>query len=183
MTVRKPIPSSITSAARSCPETFVGTVSPYPTVVTVWTAHHRPDPMDGKFSPSITVMRIPAPSVIAVVAEAISPPAPRGVVARASILSSQRSSFVSSAIEVTFALAHSGPARGTVVAAGRARNAVRRWLVVPGVCLSRRSPRCFSAIGGARGCAPFSFRPAPVVGVLDRGREVCSTPEPVPPRG
>src|SRR6185503_3970140 len=44
ITVRKPIPRSMTSAARSCPETFVGTLSPYPTVVTVWTAHQSPDP-------------------------------------------------------------------------------------------------------------------------------------------
>jgi len=50
ITVRKPIPSNITSAARSCPETFDGTLSPYPTVVTVWTAHHRPDPRVGKLS-------------------------------------------------------------------------------------------------------------------------------------
>ena len=34
-TVRKPIPKSITSTARSCPLTVVGTSSPYLTVVTV----------------------------------------------------------------------------------------------------------------------------------------------------
>lgn len=51
--------------------------------------------------------------VIEVVTVAITTPAPRGVVARASTLSSRRSSLVPSGIEVTFALAHSGPANGT----------------------------------------------------------------------
>jgi hypothetical protein len=111
MTVRKPIPSSMTSAARSCPETVVGTSSPYPTVVTVWTAHQSPDPRDGKLARSTTVMRRPAATVIKVDTVAMTTPAPRGVVARARILSSRRSSLVSSAIEMTFALAHSGPAQ------------------------------------------------------------------------
>src|SRR6185436_12318345 len=112
MTVRKPIPRSMTSAARSCPATVVGTWSPYPTVVTVWTPHQSPDPSDGKLSPSTTVIRRPAATVIEVDTVAITTPAPRGVVARASILSSQRSNLVSSAIEVTFALARSRPAQG-----------------------------------------------------------------------
>ena len=44
MTVREPIPTSITSAATSRPATFAGTWSSYPTVVTVCTAHQSPDP-------------------------------------------------------------------------------------------------------------------------------------------
>ena len=51
--------------------------------------------------------------VIEVVTVAITTPAPRGVVARASTLSSRRSILVPSGIEVTFALAHSGPANGS----------------------------------------------------------------------
>jgi hypothetical protein len=46
MIVRKPIPNSMTSAATNRPATVVGTWSPYPTVVVVWTAHQSPDPID-----------------------------------------------------------------------------------------------------------------------------------------
>ena len=46
-TVRKPIPKNITSTARNRPPTVVGTLSPYPTVVVVWTAHQSPSPSDG----------------------------------------------------------------------------------------------------------------------------------------
>ena len=85
MTVRKPIPTSITSAATSFPATLVGTWSPYPTVVTVWTAHQSPDPIDGKFLRSATVISIPAPTVIAVDTVAITTAAPRGLVAWATM--------------------------------------------------------------------------------------------------
>ena len=47
ITVRKPIPNSITKAATSRPATSSGTLSPYPTVVVVWTAHQSPEPIDG----------------------------------------------------------------------------------------------------------------------------------------
>ena len=43
MTVRKPIPKSITATATSCPAAFVGTLSPYPTVLTVWAENQSPD--------------------------------------------------------------------------------------------------------------------------------------------
>ena len=56
MTVRKPIPNSITAAATSRPATDSGTLSPYPTVVVVWTAHQSPDPIDGYRSWSVTVI-------------------------------------------------------------------------------------------------------------------------------
>jgi len=55
ITVRKPIPNSITAAAMSRPVTDSGTLSPYPTVVVVWTAHQSPDPIDGYRSWSVTV--------------------------------------------------------------------------------------------------------------------------------
>ena len=42
MIVRKATPKSMTSAAMSRPVRFVGTLSPYPTVVTVWTPHQSP---------------------------------------------------------------------------------------------------------------------------------------------
>ena len=48
---------------------------------------------------------MPAPTVITVDTEAITTAAPRGLVARASTLSSHRSSLVSCAITVEFALA------------------------------------------------------------------------------
>ena len=83
MTVRKATPRSMTSTATSCPARFVGTLSPYPTVVTVWAAHQSPEPIEGKLSWLTTVTRTPAPTVIAVDAEAITIAAPRGVVARA----------------------------------------------------------------------------------------------------
>ena len=110
MIVRKATPKSMTSAATSRPVRFVGTSSPYPTVVTVWTAHQSPDPIDGKFSPSTRVIRSPAPTVITVDAVAITMVAPRGVVARATALSSRRSSLDSSATLSGFAFAGSSPA-------------------------------------------------------------------------
>ncbi len=110
MTVRKPIPTNMTSAATSRPATVAGTWSPYPTVVTVWTDHQSPDPTDGKLSWSATVIRIPAPTVIEVDTVAITRTAPRGRVARASTRSSRRSSLVSSATTVEFALAGARPA-------------------------------------------------------------------------
>jgi hypothetical protein len=63
--------------------------------------------------------------VIAVVAEAMTTPAPRGVVARASTLFSRRSSLVSSATTVEFALA-----RDFLLARHRARRA-RASAVLP----------------------------------------------------
>ena len=60
MTVRKPIPNSITNAATSRPGTFSGTLSPYPTVVVVWIAHQSPEPIDGYRSCSATVIKKPA---------------------------------------------------------------------------------------------------------------------------
>jgi hypothetical protein len=47
MTVRNPIPKSMTSTAMSRPGSVIGTLSPYPTVVTVWAAHQSPDAIDG----------------------------------------------------------------------------------------------------------------------------------------
>ena len=109
ITVRKPIPNSITSVARSRPAAVVGTWSPYPTVVVVWTAHQSPDPIEGNSSWSTTVMRTPVAAVIATVATAITTAAPRGVVARASAWSRCRSSLVSSSIAVRFALVCPSP--------------------------------------------------------------------------
>ena len=110
MTVRKPIPKSMTSTATSRPARVVGTVSPYPTVVTVCAAHQSPNPTDGKFSWSRTVITMPAPTVITVDTVAITMAAPRGVVARANALSSRRSSLVASPILCEFGFAVSTPA-------------------------------------------------------------------------
>src|SRR4051794_9399134 len=115
MTVRKPIPTSITSAATSLPASVAGTWSPYPTVVTVWTAHQSPDPIDGKLSRSATVISIPAPTVITVDTVAITTAAPRGLVAWATRRSSRRSSLVSSSIIGEFAAAAAHPAAGPTV--------------------------------------------------------------------
>ena len=86
-----------------------------PTVVTVWTAHQSPDPIDGKLSWSATVISIPAPTVIKVDTVAITTAAPRGLAARATMRSSRRSSFVSSSITVEFAAAGAHPAAGPTV--------------------------------------------------------------------
>ena len=125
--------------------TFVGTLSPYPTVVTVWTAHHSPDPRDGKLWWSTTVMRSPAATVIDVDAIAMTMPAPRGVDARASILSSRRSSLVLSAIDVTFALSRSGPSSQTFTTL-RSVNACERNRILYAIRLreeGRRRPMAF----------------------------------------
>jgi hypothetical protein len=89
-------------------------LSPYPTVVVVWTAHQSPDPIDGKFSCSATVIRMPAATVIKTDAQAITTAAARGVVARATTLSSRRSSLVSSDIAVGFVPAGSSPPIATL---------------------------------------------------------------------
>ena len=93
MTVRKPIPNSITNAATSRPADDSGTLSPYPTVVVVWIAHQSPDPIDGYLSWSVMVIKTPAATVTTNEVVAITTAAPRGVVARATAASSRRSSL------------------------------------------------------------------------------------------
>src|SRR5512132_3565626 len=100
---------NITNTAMSRPARLVGTLSPYPTVVTVWAAHQSPVPIDGYVSCSTTVTRRPAAMVITVEAEAITMAAPRGVVARSTALSSRRSSLVSSVMVCEFGLGGSAP--------------------------------------------------------------------------
>ena len=45
MIARNAIPWSITSAPTNLPGAFFGVLSPYPTVVTVWSDHHMPSQM------------------------------------------------------------------------------------------------------------------------------------------
>ncbi len=68
ITVRKPMPVIITTVPTSRPSVLVGTRSPYPTVVTVCTAHHRPWPMSEKFLWSAKRITVPPSSVMATVA-------------------------------------------------------------------------------------------------------------------
>ena len=98
ITVKKPIPSSISATASERPANDTGTLSPYPTVVTVCAAHQSPDPIDGNCSRSMSVINVPATRVIVVDTVAITTAAPRGVVARATHLSRLRSNRVWSAI-------------------------------------------------------------------------------------
>ena len=106
MTVRKPIPNSITTAATSRPAADSGTLSPYPTVVVVWTAHQSPDPIDGYLSWSVTVIAKPAAMVTRIDAVAITTAAPRGVVARATLRLSHRSSLDSCGVVALIRVRH-----------------------------------------------------------------------------
>jgi hypothetical protein len=47
ITARKPIPDNITTATMNRQEASLGVTSPYPTVVTVCGANHRPLPIVG----------------------------------------------------------------------------------------------------------------------------------------
>ncbi len=81
ITVRKPIPTIITSAATRRPVSLVGTRSPYPTVVTVWMAHHSPAPMLGKFVGSVSVISSP-PMIVTDTVTVATIPAARYAVRR-----------------------------------------------------------------------------------------------------
>src|ERR1700704_2288712 len=110
MTVREPIPTSMARAATTRPATVFGTWSPYPTVVTVCTAHQSPDPIDGKLWRSAPVIRRPAPTLIEVDTAAITTPPPRGLRAGAKTGPGPPSSLVSSVIRVEFVVAGARPA-------------------------------------------------------------------------
>ena len=59
------------------PEGLTGETSPYPTVVTVWSAHHIPTQMFGYSLWSSAQIRAPLPTTTTAVAETITPVATR----------------------------------------------------------------------------------------------------------
>jgi hypothetical protein len=76
-TARKAIPSSITKLAMIRPMTLCGVTSPYPTVVTVWIAHHMPTQIDPYSVWSRTRIRMPATTTTTAVAVTMTPAASR----------------------------------------------------------------------------------------------------------
>ena len=79
ITARKPIPDSITTVAMNRPTESRGVTSPYPTVVTVWSANHRPLPIVGYSLWSSTLSRTPPTTVITTVNPAMIAAALRAV--------------------------------------------------------------------------------------------------------
>src|SRR5215831_6308418 len=72
MIARKAIPSSMTTVAISLPDTSFGVTSPYPTVVTVWIAHHMPTQTFAYSLWSKTHIAMPLPTTINAVAVTIT---------------------------------------------------------------------------------------------------------------
>src|SRR5215204_4635764 len=77
ITVRNAIASTIITAPTIRPSGVVGVTSPYPTVVTVWSAHHMPTNMFEKSLGSSRRMRIPPATTVTRVAVTITLIAPR----------------------------------------------------------------------------------------------------------
>src|SRR6185436_1440855 len=67
----------MTKLAMIRPEGLIGETSPYPTVVTVWSAHHIPTQTFGYSSWSSAQIRTPLPTTTSAVAETITPVAKR----------------------------------------------------------------------------------------------------------